>query len=152
MQDINATLINAFSDVLEQFAFLFADEDLDDLMPVTDSVFYRTHISFDGPHKGSITLIAPESICIQIAASMLGVEEDEIEPDKAEDAFSELLNVTCGKFLEDLSGPEVIFNLSVPDFKSITEEDWNNMKTQPGYILIQAEMVPLLLHVELNDA
>ncbi len=121
-------------------------------MPVTDSAFYRTHISFDGPHKGNITLIAPESICIQIAASMLGVEEDEIETDKAADAFNELLNVTCGKFLEDLSGSKVIYNLSVPVYESITEEDWKNMKTKPGYILIQAEMVPLLLHAELSDA
>ncbi|NCC49664.1 MAG: chemotaxis protein CheX [Spartobacteria bacterium] len=152
MQELQSILIQSFADVLEQFAFLFADEDTEDIEEPTDDLFYQSSISFSGPQNGTIIFAAPEGICVTIAASMLGVDEDEIDTPKAEDAFRELLNVTCGKFLEDLSGPQEIFDLTVPTFSEINYGDWEMLQKKPDYILLQVEMMPVLLHIEMPNA
>jgi chemotaxis protein CheY-P-specific phosphatase CheC len=94
--------------------------------------------------------VASESLSIQLAANVLGVEEDQIDEPSAEDALKELLNVTCGKFLDELAGPQVIFNLSIPDIRIIDHAQYEALISEPGMVEMQVEYQPIYLRAKVT--
>ncbi|MDP6699057.1 MAG: chemotaxis protein CheX, partial [Candidatus Latescibacteria bacterium] len=83
--------------VLQELAFMFADPaDEDDAVAPNEECIKAT-IAFKGPVSGDLGLIFPRSLCFELIANILGLEQEDIsEPSDAEDALKELLNVVCG--------------------------------------------------------
>ncbi|MFH0878953.1 MAG: chemotaxis protein CheX, partial [Lentisphaerota bacterium] len=104
----------AFCDVLERFAFMFSEPLPAQELKPPETDFCRATIGFDGPRKGTLAIGASAEVCEMLAANILGMEPRMINREAGEDSFKEVLNVTCGEFLEHLAGPESVFDLTVP--------------------------------------
>ena len=95
-------LEQSLTDVLERFAFMFAEpQSLSELAPPSSDLC-RATIRFTGPRCGALSLISGVDVGEQLAANILGLEPRLINREAGDDSFKELLNVTCGEFLERL--------------------------------------------------
>lgn len=150
MENIRPLLGQVFANVLEKFAFMFSE-------PVTPAdffmdapPFYRASISFNGPHRGALAIAASGKFCALLSANILGEEEGNAPENQALDSLKELLNVTCGEFLEKLSGPQVIYNLSVPSAASLTQEQMQALADSDKAILLLVDNAPVILEGEIE--
>ena len=151
MENIRPLLEAVFADVLEKFAFMFSEPVAPADFFIDAPPFYHTTISFNGPHRGKLGIAANAKFCSLLAANILG-EEEGSEPVSAScDALKELLNVTCGEFLEKLSGPQVIYNLSVPDSVSLTQEQMQELAADDKAILLSVDNASVILHGEVEQ-
>lgn len=120
----NAALHNVFVRVLEEQMFLFADD-----IPLKELTFpddmLILNIIYHGDADGGISLSLPLSLCREITASVLGVDESEIDETRdPADAAKELLNITCGQYLTDVYGDKMVMNLYPPTAESTIPEDF----------------------------
>ena len=142
----------ALIDVLERYAFMFAEPTAPEELPVPEGPLYRADMSFTGPRSGSLCLVWPTSACVPLAANILGAEPQDLMIGAGEDAFRELLNVTCGEFLVKLGGPEAVFNLSIPTIRELPPYDWQSFAAEPGFAGLLSDDIPLLFQLNLQDA
>lgn len=142
-----------FCDVLEKLAFMFAEAPDDTEAPEIPAHCVRTGIDFTGIQTGSLSLIVPQALCPEIAANMLGVEEeDELAEERAIDALKELLNVTCGHVLTRLASEEAVFDLSVPSVNKLDLAGWEERSRDPDtLILVVDDVSPVLLRLTVNE-
>ncbi|MDJ0721141.1 MAG: chemotaxis protein CheX [Desulfobacterales bacterium] len=103
------------ADTLEQLAFIFSfSEELDENALWEDGVT-GCHVTFDGPHQGEILLAANSAVLPELAANMLGMDDEEApSQEHQEDALREALNVICGNLLPRIGGVEAVFDISAP--------------------------------------
>ena len=146
-------LSEVFCDVLEKLAFMFAEAPDDTEPPEIPADCVRTDIGFTGIRTGSLSLIVPLALCPEIAANMLGVEEeDELAEEKAIDALKELLNVTCGHVLTSLAGEEAVFDLSVPSLHKLDLTGWEERSRDPAtLVLVVDDASPVLLRLTVEE-
>ncbi|MCP4644249.1 MAG: chemotaxis protein CheX [bacterium] len=142
-----------FPEILENLAFMFADEadpaELQD--PPEDGI--TAAMEFTGQFSGSIAVTVPAAMCLELAANMLGVdEEDERAMDKARDALKELLNITCGHVLTSLAGEEPVFDLSVPRVEDLDPASWPALTEDAGAVGCLVDDAPLLLRISVSGA
>lgn len=95
---IDSALDEVVGAVLETFAFVFpevSDEIVTDTAEKTDLL--RADISFQGAVTGSLSIVAPLSVCSDMAANVMGVDiDDEDIPQRAADTLAEIANITAG--------------------------------------------------------
>lgn len=130
MENNREILAQVFSGVVENLAFMFAEEiEPDEYLPEPDDAV-MARMGFQGaPCKGALALAVPEEMCPEIAANVLGVDmSDETLPIKPHDALKELLNVVCGQLLVALAGEEPVFDLTVPDVRPVNPGEWEAMR------------------------
>jgi chemotaxis protein CheY-P-specific phosphatase CheC len=143
-------LTNVFCEVLEQVAFMFGEISKSELLeeqPLEHPIV--TKIQFAGHHSGTLTCAAPVALCRELAASMLGADDDEtLTEAQSIDAFKELVNVTCGNFLTVSAGEELIFDLSVPVAAPLEVTDWNTLLKTPSIVALMLEEHPVVLLLE----
>ena len=61
-------------------------------------------------------MVASAAILQELAANMLGIDEDEeIEETQKHDALKEALNVICGNVLPAIAGRQAVFNIGAPE-------------------------------------
>lgn len=119
---ITEILVNETVDTLEKLAFVFAEpEDDPDAFDAADMITVRT--DFTGPFTGSLVIEFAEAGLGELAANMLGLDEDdEITREEQRDALKEALNIICGNVLPAIAGSEAIFNIAPPQ---LTEGPFN---------------------------
>ena len=100
-------------ETLEQLAFMFSfPEDERGCMSL-DSAIAAT-ISFAGPFSGTLVMTVSNQLLPELAANMLGVDEEETSLDQQLDALKETINIICGNLLPAVAGEEVVFNIDAP--------------------------------------
>jgi len=117
-QSYREFLGESLMEVLEQVAFLFpvpAETDKWNDLSINNGSTLCFGITFEGPVTGRIFLLISEMLTKEIAANMLGIDEE--DPDvqqKSIDATKEILNILCGNLLPKIYGKEPVFHLCTP--------------------------------------
>lgn len=102
-------------DALERTAFVVAepaDEDFLDELPETE---WYSRIEYSGPDAGTVYLAGSTGFLIELASSLLGVEPEDICPDREGlDALREMTNIVGGSVVHDLGGAHCKLSLGLP--------------------------------------
>ena len=113
--DYSLLLSEVAADTIEQLAFIFSFPDDPDESAFWDEAVTGCHVTFGGPHQGEILLAANSAVLPELAANMLGLDDEDAPPlEHQEDALREALNVICGNLLPKIGGVEAVFNISTP--------------------------------------
>jgi hypothetical protein len=103
--------------------------------------------------SGSLTLVMPEAMAVEIAANFLGVDADDPAADvAARDALKELLNIVCGNVLTALYGQEAVFDLEIPEASEAAFEDVAEIAGTVDAMVFDVEGWPVLLRADLAPA
>jgi CheY-specific phosphatase CheX len=139
------------TDVMEQMAFMFVSEAEPDAKPDEDASFVRVAMIFHGPLEGELTLIASERMCLELAANILGLEEDDpMVIDGAIDALKEILNVICGHLLTGIAGEGPAFDMAPPAAKRLSPEEWEALDLSEKTCFFSVEDHPMLMQLRLE--
>lgn len=138
-------------DVLERFAFMFADdpnsgEDTD----WTDEYLHAV-ISFNGASRGRLSMAAPISLCTELAANVLGINPEENADEMASDALRELINIVCGELVVALFGNEMIFDLTVPTLDHIDSKRCRTLSADPNQLRFLVDGAPILVGLSIME-
>ena len=144
--DSRAAVIQVAAEVLEQQAFMFAEEaSMEDLETVEEAVF-RTSIAFTGPPSGGLCVTLPGDLSAELAVNILGVDaEDELEDGDAADAVKELVNVICGQLLTTMYGTEPVFQLTIPTVEDLDRVGWEAAKADRNAVALSVDESPVLV-------
>ncbi len=147
------TLQDVLSEILEQFAFVFAETEPAPVDSPREDVPLLTWIGFIGQRRsGRLTLAASQDLGAEVARNVLGEDDEGSLPrDANRNALQEVVNIACGNLLARLYGTEEMFELSVPECREISPEEWNNMAREEGMISMSAEEEPLLVLLEVEE-
>ncbi len=147
-----AVLTEAFRDIVEQTAFMFAEPVEPQTLPVTDLPFVQATMTFTGPLRGSLTIAMPESACAELAGNVLGMDpQDEFVRQGSADALKELLNVTCGHILTGMAGDRPIFDLSIPQVFDLDAGGVQALLAAPGTLAYLVDSRPALVRLDLRE-
>jgi CheY-specific phosphatase CheX len=123
-----ATLTEVSATVLEEAAFVFTEPASGTLSWSGDIV--ETKLTFSGDGNGTVMLAAPQSVGLELAANLLGLEpgeETHIER-PAEAALAEILNMIAGPLTARLFGDTAVCRIGVPMAKTVpgsAHENWS---------------------------
>jgi CheY-specific phosphatase CheX len=139
--------------VLERFAFILAEADSDGA-PGAEwgkraGEYLHVSIAFSGPSEGVVNLTAPDGLCRQLAANVLGGEPDEMTGEQAGDALKELANVICGELIECLFGTDSVFHLTIPMLMRVDEGKWRELMADSAALRLVVEDSVLLANLVL---
>jgi CheY-specific phosphatase CheX len=115
---------------LERTAFVVAepaDEDFADDLP--DCEWYSC-IEYSGPQAGSIYLAGSTGFLLELAASLLGVDAEEVVAEKEGlDALREMTNIIGGSVVTRLGGDHCELSLGLPAVVSKDVASKHNSET-----------------------
>ncbi len=149
--DLKRTAATVFAGVLENLAFMFMETPEERDLPSGTPPYVEARMTFVGPFEGALTLAAPEAMCPELAANVLGLDpDDEFVRQRPGDSLKELLNVTCGNLLSTLAGDEPIFDLTVPELHSLSEEEWAAILDAPEAMPFIVDEYPVVLRCFIN--
>ena len=114
-EEIKETLKQVTIDTLEKLAFIFAygeeDAEEDDFENMTTA-----GVEFSGPFSGLLMMTISNSSLAEIAANMMGKDDDEEIPiEQQNDTLKEALNIICGNLLPKIADSQVVFNIGTPE-------------------------------------
>ena len=144
-------LCDVFTTVADTMAYMFAERATADELPDSVDDAVESMISFSGPQNGSMLLALPKEMCVELAASALGVGRD--DPDIAEkgiDAVKEMLNVICGNMLTRIAGSKPVFDLSVPTSRELDAAAWKSLASHRATVAFMVDDYPALLQLTLQ--
>ncbi|MFT3837014.1 MAG: chemotaxis protein CheX [Myxococcaceae bacterium] len=101
------------SQILSEAAYVWAEPSA--TPPSWNDPLLKAKVTFSGPKKGTLEVVADRGLCMILAANFLGVDND--SPDAKElahAALGELLNVLCGAVLADWVGTKDVYQLGIP--------------------------------------
>jgi hypothetical protein len=77
----------------------------------------------------------------------LGIDEDEedLPFDLPMDALKELLNTICGQFITSRFGDKPVFDLTVPETKIISFDEWQESVDSGNFLALIVEDEPILI-------
>ncbi|HRU94338.1 MAG TPA: chemotaxis protein CheX [Anaerolineae bacterium] len=141
---------SVFCEVVEKMAFMFADPaDAAELDTAGDTCLHST-IEFSGALRGKLEMMAPQGLCVMFAANVLGLDADDpLCAQRAADAVSETLNVTCGHVLTAMAGQTPVFELKAPVTNAVGPEAWAAFRQDPAVQGFLVDDAPALLRVTL---
>ena len=145
MEDSNKNiLLEVLTEIFEEFAFVFLEEESDDGAPPDDDALLA-EIGFSSSRRsGKLILAASRSLCSEVAENVLGEEDQENLPwNASRNALQELVNIACGNILARLYGTKENFELSVPSCLEISAEQWRRRLGGEGAIFLSAEGEPI---------
>jgi CheY-specific phosphatase CheX len=146
--DRGPVLFEVITGVLETQAFMFADECPAGDLETESASFLHASMTFEGPVRGRIGVMAPVEFCVALAASMLGVEPEEgAAAEGAADALKELLNVVCGQVLTTLHGADPVFRLSIPAAEEADRTGWDAARSREGTIGFLVDESPAIAYL-----
>jgi chemotaxis protein CheY-P-specific phosphatase CheC len=143
----NDILIKICCDVFESLSFMFGEViDLDEVDSESES-FINVSISYKGDRAGAIILIVSDETAKIIAYNILGIDEDEedLPSESYMDALKELLNTICGQFITSMFGEEPVFDLTVPETKIISLDEWQKSVDSGNFIALNVDDEPILI-------
>ncbi len=123
-------------EVLETMFFLFP-ENLEEATAFFHGPGLRAWVPVEGPKNFRVGLTVSLPLAREMAANFLGLEKDEVSPDKLEDMLKETANMVAGSFLTREQVPEA-FNLKQPQILrlDLDGQDWQD---NPHHILLAVE-------------
>jgi chemotaxis protein CheY-P-specific phosphatase CheC len=148
-QALRALSGETFAKVMEKQAFMFAEMPKGGADPEGD--WRAAAISFKGPFSGTVSLLAPLDMVLELAANFLG--QDASEPEVvsgADDSFKELLNVLCGHLLTGMAGEDPIFDLSMPKVAAIPAGEARAFSRSPESLVFAVDGHPVFLQVKVE--
>ncbi len=111
METVSATFLH----VVEQLTFMFGEPTDKSVILEDDVEHVVASLPFTGDVCGTLSLVAPADCVREIAANILGLEVDELEPESlAPDSLGEMLNVICGHVIMAIAGRNADFRLGSP--------------------------------------
>jgi CheY-specific phosphatase CheX len=143
----NDILIKVCCDVFESLSFMFGEAiDLDEVDSESES-FINVSISYKGDRAGAIILIVSAETAKILAYNILGIDEDEEDMpfESSMDALKELLNTICGQFITSRFGDVPVFDLSVPEKKTISLDEWQESIDSGNFLALNVEDEPILI-------
>ena len=144
-----SALRQVFCQVLEEQMFLFADDAKMEDITFPEEPMVRLAITYSGFASGGMHIVLPSSLCREITASVLGIEEEEItESTDVVDAAKELINMTCGQFLTTFYGSEPVMNLCVPEARQLNEDEFAALRKDFAGLSFLVDDHPVLLEME----
>jgi CheY-specific phosphatase CheX len=151
MNSVKETFLRVVSDVLERFAFVFVEAEEKDGRQDNQGEYLLAVITFKGSRGGgSISLVAQEGLCVDLAANVLGVDASEAGREMAEDALKEMANIICGELAAALYGEKEVYALTIPLLFRIGREKWMEMYVDPDTLRIRVEGKPMLANLVLT--
>ncbi len=148
MNEMDKKLITkVLTDVAKEFAFMFADQILEEMETVPP--YIRAEMSFSGYYSGKVSMVCPEELCESMMNNVLGIDEEETDIEvEPKDALCEFLNIFCGNFLTALAGVEPIFELNPPFAEDISAEEWEKLKQDANFLELSLDDYPIFISVE----
>jgi chemotaxis protein CheY-P-specific phosphatase CheC len=112
-EQLKEILSRVAGESLEKLAFMFSfPEDERGGMTLDSAV--AAAISFAGPFSGTLVMTVSNHLLPELAANMLGIDDEETTLDQQHDALKETINIICGNLLPAVAGTEVVFNIYAP--------------------------------------
>ena len=143
----NDILIKVCCDVFESLSFMFGEAiDIDEVESESES-FINVSISYKGDRAGAIILIVSAETAKILAYNILGIDEDEenLPFESSIDALKEFLNTICGQFITSRFGDEPVFDLTVPETKTISLDEWQESVDSGNFLALNVEDEPILI-------
>jgi chemotaxis protein CheY-P-specific phosphatase CheC len=114
--EYSEALMEIAGETLEQLAFIFSFPDDMDPESIWEEDVIACRVAFNGPFSGGVLLIISAAALPELAANMLGLDEEDPPPeDQQKDALRETLNVICGNLLPRIGGVEAVFDIQAPE-------------------------------------
>jgi len=146
---LNSILQRITEETLENLAFVFSFPGDDDDGMENHAGATIVSVLFSGPFSGGIEMhLTPEALP-EIAANMLGLEEEETTKDDEHGAACEALNVICGNLLPAIAGKEAVFDIDSPEI--ISMENKKDPERADAQALLILDSGPCLLLLWLSD-
>ncbi len=143
MSDVSNTVLEVFTNVLENMAFMFPEPLAPGEIPEYNTNALGAQLKFSGPLNGCLQAVAPHAFCEALAYAMLGLDPGDELPDNAlEDALKELVNVATGEFLEKLAGERPLFHLTVPTCSQYSPSEFQKFAALPGVAVLIVDDMP----------
>jgi len=147
-QNVRSLFLEVLGEVLERFAFMFVEVVDKFNESDTDKCDYLyVMITFTGKTQGAISLTAPEGLCREMAANILGVDAEELTSQSGEDAIKELVNILCGELTVRLYGDKDVFNLTVPCLYRVGWDKWREITVDSESIKLSLEGKPFVANL-----
>lgn len=152
MQNNTQELVSStFLTVVEQLTFMFGEPTDKAELDLDGCALTQASMSFEGDLVGSLAVAVPNEIMADIAANILGLEPEEIEPTTMmPDALAEMLNVVCGHVIMALAGNDANFKLHAPHLEEIDAGRLPELIANEAYIGFQLDDSPVLLGLNLE--
>jgi hypothetical protein len=132
-------------EVLETMFFIFP-EGLGDPADLFHGQGLRAWVPVEGPKNFRVGLTLPLTLAREMAANFLGLEKDEVPPDKMEDVIKETANMVAGSFLTKEHVPEA-YNLKPPEALQL-DLDAENWQENSHHLLLVIEDTGLEVFLE----
>ena len=145
-------LVSVMGEVFEQFAFMFLEPASQDVIPAGRIKLYEAAIHFEGPLTGRLAVCAPLAFCHDLAASVLGFEDDQITSEHERDALKELVNVACGEWLVAIAGNKHLIDLSVPTFRELDAKTLARLTGHADAVPVLVDDHPLLFEASFQPS
>jgi len=143
--------VRVFSEVFEDFTFLFGDPVPAEELPGLRGPCVMASLPFSGPVSGAVELGVPLPLAMEIAASTLGKEAGDPElAGKAQDAVREVASVLGGHLASTFAGRDADLTLSPPRLAPLGASDWERLQTDPETLCFRVNSYPVLYRVELR--
>lgn len=112
---VKKSVTDVFSTMLSLDADLFPS---DGSVMVTDEEKYMGHVGLAGKVAGAVCLIFSKELASFLAASMLGLEPEEVAPEEVRDVIGELCNMVGGNIKSRLCDMGYTCALTIPSITS----------------------------------
>ena len=121
-------LSDAAVDIFEKLAFIFAFPNGEKETGHQEPVAVAS-VAFNGFFSGALIMRISANVLPELAANMLGSEEEEMTLDQQWDAIKETINVICGSILPTIAGEQEVFNIDPPQLLSQEEtKEWHDRR------------------------
>jgi CheY-specific phosphatase CheX len=123
-------------EVLETMFFIFP-ESLEETSTLFHGPGLRAWVPVEGPKNFRIGLTLSLSLAREMTANFLGLEKDDVPPEKMEDVVKETASMVAGNFLTKEEAPKT-FNLKPPEALRL-DLDGQNWHENSHHILLAVE-------------
>jgi CheY-specific phosphatase CheX len=123
-------------EVLETMFFIFP-ESLEDATTLFHRPGVRAWVPVEGPKNFRVGLTLSLALAREMAANFLGLEKDDVPPDKMEDVVKETASMVTGSFLTREEVPET-FNPKPPEALRLDLDD-QNWQENAHHVLLAVE-------------
>ena len=132
-------------EVLETMFFIFP-EGLEEAAGLFHGPGLRAWVPVEGPKNFRIGLTLPLSLAREMASNFLGLDKDEVPPERMEDVVKETATMVAGSFLSKEQVPGA-YNLKLPEALrlDLDAQDWQE---NPHHLLLAVDDTGLEVFLE----
>jgi len=137
--------------ILERFAFVFPEPLGDAHVDPGESLMCAT-ITFSGATSGTLVVCAPEDLCIELAANILGTDAQ--DPDahlRGADTLGEVANIAAGHVATRIE-PNRQTDLYPPIVRRMTRGEWDRVAASSAGRSYLVEERPVMVSLNLRPA